>query len=135
MDLARTMDEVSAKKEALSAEITLVSEQRKELEELRREKLELTKSRNEEKERSTFTLNKLQSTYERQTAEYEARAQVMAEIIKRARKEKQEAYAHAKAGVDRIKLIMSSWSNRAQASINESTEKLWKEWSQQAAEL
>ena len=30
---------------------------------------------------------------------------------------------------------MSSWSTRAQASINESTEKLWKEWSQQAAEL
>ena len=53
----------------------------------------------------------------------------------RARKEKQEAYAQAKAGVDRIKLIMSCWSTRAQASINESTEKLLKEWSQQAAEL
>ena len=53
------MDEVSAKKEALSAEKTLASEQRKDLEVLRWEKLEITKSRNEEKERSTFTLNKL----------------------------------------------------------------------------
>ena len=34
LDLARIMDEVSAKKEALSAEKTLVSEQRKELEAL-----------------------------------------------------------------------------------------------------
>ena len=59
----------------------------------------------------------------------------MADIIKRVRKEKQEASARAKAGVGRIKLIMSSWSTRAQASINESTEKLWREWSQQAAEL
>ena len=135
LDLAKAMDEVSAKKEALSAEKTLASEQRKELEALRREKLEIIKSRNEEKERSTFVLNKLQSTYEKQRAEYEAQAQVSAAIIIRARKEKQEAYAHAKAGVDRIKLIMSGWSTRAQASINESTEKLWKEWSQQAAEL
>ena len=29
----------------------------------------------------------------------------------------------------------SSWSDRAQANINESTEKLWKEWSQQETEL
>ena len=105
------MDEVSAKKEALSAEITLGSEQRKELEKLRREKLEITKSRNEEKERSTFALNKLRSTYEQKAAEYEAQAQAAAAIIIRARKEKQEAYAQAKAGVDQIKLIMSVWSN------------------------
>ena len=110
LDLAKTMDEVSAKKEALLAEITQAMERRKELEVLRRDKLDLTKIRNEEKERSTFTLNKLQSAYEKQRAEYEARAQIMADIIKRARKEKQEAYAHAKAGVDRIKLIMSCWS-------------------------
>ena len=30
---------------------------------------------------------------------------------------------------------MLAWSDRAQASINESTEKVWKEWSQQATEL
>ena len=98
LDLAKTMDEVSAKKEALSAEKTLVSEQRKELEALRQEKLEITKNRNEEKERSTFVINKLQSTYERKTAEYEAQAQVTAEIIKKARKEKQEAYDRLKQG-------------------------------------
>ena len=38
-------------------------------------------------------------------------------------------------GVDRIRLIISAWRDRAQASINECTEKVWKEWSQQAAEL
>ena len=59
LDPAKTMDEVSAKKEALSVEKTLVSEQRKELEALQQEKVEITKSRNEQKERSTFTLKKL----------------------------------------------------------------------------
>ena len=74
LDLAKTMDEVSAKKEALSAEITQATERRKELEALRREKLDLTKIRNEEKERSTFAFNKLQSPYEKQRADYEAQA-------------------------------------------------------------
>ena len=135
LDLAKTMEELDVKKEALSAEKTLVSEQRKELETLWQEKLEMTKSRNEEKERATFTLNKLRSIYERKAEEYEAQAQATTAIIIRARKEKQEAYAHAKAGADQIRLIMSAWSDRAHASINESTEKVWKEWSQQAVEL
>ena len=47
------------------------------------------------------------------------------------RQEKQEA----NAGVDRIRLIMSAWRDRAQTSINECSEKVWKEWAQQAAEL
>ena len=111
MDLAKSMEELDVKKEALSAEKTLVSEQRKELEALQQEKLEITKNRNEEKERSMYVINKLQSTYERKAAEYEAQAQATAAIIKRARKEKQEAYAQAKVGADRIWLIMSSWSN------------------------
>ena len=38
-------------------------------------------------------------------------------------------------GVDRIRYIMSAWRDRAQTSINEYSEKVWKEWSQQAAEL
>ena len=41
MDLAKIMEELDTKKEALSAEKTQVSEQRKELEALRQEKLEL----------------------------------------------------------------------------------------------
>ena len=129
------MEELDVKKEALSAEKTQAFEQRKELEALRQEKLEITKNRNEEKERATYTLNKLRSTYERKAEEYESRAQATATIITRLRKEKQEANARAQVGADRIRLIMSAWSDRAQASINESTEKVWKEWSQQAAEL
>ena len=135
LDLAKIMEELDAKKEALSAEKTQVSEQRKELEALRQEKLELTKNRNKEKERATYVLNKLRSTYEKKAAEYEGQAQAAAAIITRLRKEKQEANARAQVGVDRIRLIMSAWRDRAQASINESTEKVWKEWAQQAAEL
>ena len=97
--MAKTMEEVIAKKEALSAEKTLASEQRKELEVLRREKLEIAKSRNEEKEWSTFTLNKLQSTYEKQRADYEAQAQIMADIIKRARKESKKHVRMLKQGL------------------------------------
>ena len=66
--------------------------------------------------------------------EYETQAQVVAAIIGRLRKEKQEANARAQLGVDRIWLIMSAWRNRAQTSINECSEKVWKEWSQRAAE-
>ena len=44
MDLAKTMEELDVKKEALSAEKTLVSKQRKELEALQQEKLEITKN-------------------------------------------------------------------------------------------
>ena len=51
------------------------------------------------------------------------------------RQEKQEANARAQVGVDRIRLIMLAWRDRAQKSINESSEKVWKEWAQQAAEL
>ena len=133
--LKGTRLELSKAREEVSAEKTLMSEQRKEMEVLRREVRELTKSRNEEKEKSTFEISKWRSTCDKQKADYVAQAQFMADIIKRLRKEKQEASARAKAGVDRIKLIMSSWSTRAQASINESAEKLWREWAQQAAEL
>jgi hypothetical protein len=133
--LKETRLELSKAREEVSTGKTLVSEQRKELEVLRQEKLEITKSRYEEKQQSTFEISKWRSTCEKQKADYETQAQLMADIIKRIRKEKQEASAQAKAGVGRIKLIMSSWSTRAQASINESTEKLWREWSQQAAEL
>ena len=80
-------------------------------------------------------LNKLRSTYEKKAAEYEGQAQAATAIITRLRKEKQEANARAQVEADRIRLIMSAWSDPAQASINESTEKVWKEWSQQAAEL
>ena len=93
---------------------------------MRQEKLELTKNRNEEKERATYTLNKLQNTYVKKEAEYEGQAQSAAAIIIRLRQEKQEANARAQVGVYRIRLIMSAWRDRAQASINESTEKVWK---------
>ena len=127
--------ELSKAREEVSAEKTLTSEQRKEMEVLRQKVGELTKSRNEEKVKLTFEINKWRSTCDKQKVDSEAQAQLMADIIKRIRKEKQAASEQAKAGVDRIKFIMSSWSTRAQASINESTEKLWKEWAQQAAEL
>ena len=135
LDLAKIMEELDGKKEALSAEKTQVSEQRKKLEALRQEKLELTKNRNEEKERATYVVHKLRSTYEKKAAEYEGQAQAAAAIITRLRKEMQEANARAQAGADRIRLIKLAWSDRAQACINESTEKVWKEWSQHAAEL
>ena len=135
LDLAKTMDELDVKKEALSAEKTQAMAQRKELEALRLEKLELTKNRNEEKERATYALNKLRSTYEKKAAEYEGQDQAVAAIIGWLRQEKQEANARAQLGVDRIRLIMSAWRGRAQTSINECAEKVWKEWSQQAAEL
>ena len=75
--------------------------------------MELTKNRNEEKERATFELNKLRSTYEKKAAEYEGQAQIAVAIIVRLRQEKQEANARAQLGVDRIRLIMLAWRDRA----------------------
>ena len=63
LDLAKTMDELDNRKEALSAERTQAVEQIKQLEAAAKEKLELTKQRNEEAERATHVLNKLQTTY------------------------------------------------------------------------
>ena len=102
LDLAKTMDELDVKKEALSAEKTQTVERVKQLEAVAKEKLELTKNRNEEKERATYALNKLRDTYEKKAAEYESQAQVVAVIIIRLRQEKQEANARAQLGVDRI---------------------------------
>ena len=48
-----------------------------------KEKLELTKNLNEEKERATYVLNKLRSTYEKKAAEYESQAQAATAIIVR----------------------------------------------------
>ena len=100
-----------------------------------KEKLELTKTRNEEKERAIYALNKLRDTYEKKAVEYESQAQAATANIIRLRKEKEEANARAQVGVYRIRFIMSAWRDRAQTSINESVEKVWKEWAQQAAEL
>ena len=129
------MDELDIKKEALSAEKTQAVERVKQLEAAAKEKLELTKTRNEEKERATYALNKLQDTYQKKVVEYESQAQAAVAIIVRLRQEKQEANARAQLGVDRIRLIMSASRDRAQTNINECSEKVWKEWSQQAAEL
>ena len=135
LDLAKTMEELDIKKEALSAEKTQAVERARQLEAAAKEKLELTKKRNEEAERATYALNKLQDTYQKKVVDYESQAQAAAAIIIRLRQEKQEANARAQLGVDRIRLIMSAWRDRAQTSINECSEKVWKEWSQQAAEL
>ena len=56
--------------------------------------MELTKTQNEEKERATYTLNKLENTYVKK-AEYEGQAQAAAAIIIRLKQEKQEANARA----------------------------------------
>ena len=63
LDLAKTMDELDKKKEALSTEKTQVVEWARQLEEAAKEKIVLTKKRNEEAERATYVLNKLQDTY------------------------------------------------------------------------
>ena len=67
--------------------------------------------------------------------DYESQAQAVVVIIIRLRQEKQEAHAQAQLGVDRIRHIMSAWRDQAQTSINECSEKVWKEWLQQAAQL
>ena len=80
------MDELDKNKEALSVE-----------------------KRNEEAERATHVLNKLQDTYQKKVVDYESQAQAAAAIIIRLRQEKQEAHARAQLGVDRIRLTMSAW--------------------------
>ena len=52
----------------MSIEKTLAVERTKQLEAAAKEKLELTKQRNEEAERATHMLNTLQSTYQAQAA-------------------------------------------------------------------
>ena len=74
-------------------------------------------------------------TYQKQVVEYESQAQAATGVIIRLRQEKQEAHERAQLGVDRIRHIMSAWRDRTRTSINECSEKVWKEWSQQAAEL
>ena len=66
---------------------------------------------------------------------YESQAAVATTIIVRLKSEKQEAEERAKLGVDRIWHIMSAWRDRTETRIKECSEKVWKEWSQQAAEL
>ena len=80
-DLAKTMDELDIKKEALSTEKTQAVERVKQLEATAKEKLDLTKTRNEEKERATYALNKLQDTYQKKVVEYESLAQAATAII------------------------------------------------------
>ena len=53
----------------------------------------------------------------------------------RLKKEKQEVEECAKLKVDRIRHILSAWRDRTRTIVNDCSGKLWKEWSQQAAEL
>ena len=135
MDLAQKMDELEKKMEALAAEKTKAVEMAKLLEEAAKEKLELNKQQFEEAERAKLVLNKLQTTYQHQVIGYESQAVVAAAIIVRLKSEKQEAEERAKLGVDRIWHIMSAWRDRTETRIKECSEKVWKEWSQQAVEL
>ena len=57
------MEELDRKKEALSAKKTQAVERVKKLDTAAKEKLELTKQRNEEAELAKHVLNKLQTTY------------------------------------------------------------------------
>ena len=95
LDLAKTMEELDKRKEALSTEKTEVVERVKKLEAAAKEKLELTKQQNEEAEREKHVLNKLQTTYQKQVVEYESQAQAIVAVIIRLRQEKQEAHACA----------------------------------------
>ena len=108
LDLAKTMDELDKKKEALLAEKTEAMERVKQLEAAAKEKLELIKKKNEEAERAKYALNKLQETYQKKVVEYECHAQAAAGVILQLRQENQEAHARAQIGVDRIRLIMSA---------------------------
>ena len=85
MDLAKTVDELDKKKEALLAEKTEAVERAKHLEAAAKEKLELTKQRNEEVERARHVLNTLQTTYQKQVVDYENQAQAATAIIIRLR--------------------------------------------------
>ena len=75
MDVAKTMDELDKKKEALSVEKTEAVEWVKQLEAATKEKLELTKKHCEESERASHVLNKLQDTYQKKVVDYESQAQ------------------------------------------------------------
>ena len=85
LDLAKTMDKLDKKKEALSTEKTQAVERVKQLEAAAKEKLELTKSRNEEAERATHVLHKLQETYQKKVVDYKRQDEVAAAIIIRLR--------------------------------------------------
>ena len=85
LDLAKTMEELDKKKEALSAEKTQAVERVKQLEVAAKEKLELTKQRNEEAARAKHVLNKLQLTYYKKVVEYESQAQAVVGVIIRLR--------------------------------------------------
>ena len=86
-------------------------------------------------ERVKHVLNKLQKTYQKKVVEYKNQAQAATAVIIRLKQEKQETHARAQLGVDQIRNIVSAWKDRPQASINECSEKVWKEWSQQVVEL
>mgnify|MGYP000701069113 CR=1 FL=1 len=75
MDLAKTMEELDKKKEALSAEKTQAVERMKQMEAAANEKLEPTKQQNEEPEWAKHVLKKLQTTYQKKAVEYESQAQ------------------------------------------------------------
>ena len=100
-----------------------------------KEKLEISKQQIEEAERARLVLNKFQTTYKNQVFGYASQAQTVVGVIERLKREKQEAEECATLGVDRIRHIMLAWRDLTWTSINDCSEKLWKEWSQQAAEL
>ena len=129
------MEGLEKKTEALAAEKTQMVETAKQLEAKAKEKLELTKQRIEEAERARLELNKLEATYQNQVFGYESQAHAATGVIVRLKKEKWEAEERAMLGVNRIRHIMSAWRDQTRTSINDGSEKLWKEWSQQAAEL
>ena len=86
-------------------------------------------------ERSKEVLDKLQTTYHIQVANYEAQANVAAVPIKKLKKEKEAMAEKAKMDIKRIRITFRGQREWLHQRFVENVAVVWEQWSKQAVEL
>ena len=128
-------NEVCSTTDALAGERTKAVEAAKMLEEVARERMELTLQHHEETERATMALNKVQTTYQAQLIHYHGQAEVTARLIKQLKDERQAVEDKSKMGLGRIWDIVLAWRDRTKMLVEESSIQWWSKWEKQTTEL
>ena len=111
------------------------AEKTKLLDEAARERMDLHKQQYEEKETTTMTLHRLQSTYQNSLLHYKEQEAATEKLIEQLKNERQAAEDKSKMGLDRISCIVQAWRNRTKSLIEESFVQWWSKWGKHTAEL
>ena len=111
--------ELAKETEMLAEEQRAVISTTKMLEEVARERTQLTAKHYDELEQAKMALDRVQTTYQTKLLDYDVQAQATTTLIKKMKDEKQATEDSIKLGVEQIQMIVTAWKNRMKTNIDD----------------